>query len=77
MPKVENNQTNKDLCSCPSCPSYNDCSKEKNEVLFCAIGKSGCEYQKKGCVCGSCPVHKDNGLKSFYYCINGSAEEVN
>ena len=76
MPKVENNQTNKDLCSCSSCPSYTDCSKEKAELLFCATGKSDCKYETNGCVCGSCPVHKANGLEAGYYCIHGSAEEV-
>ncbi len=78
MPKVEKNEDNLEKCSCPKgCPSYNDCTKDKNEALYCAgeVGKSQCEFQKNGCICGPCPVHTENNLSSMYYCINGSAEK--
>lgn len=60
-------------CSCANCPSYNDCSKGKEELLFCSgeVGKSACPYKMNGCLCGACPIHKEHGLKSGYYCING------
>lgn len=78
MPKVEKNEGNMQNCSCPGCPSYNECAKGKAEVLYCAgeIGKSACEYQKNGCICGACPVHTEFALESGYYCIQGSADEV-
>ncbi len=65
-------------CSCPGCPSYNECAKGKSEALYCAgeVGKSGCEYQMNGCICGACPVHTEFALTSGYYCINGSADET-
>lgn len=78
MPKVRKNEANIKKCSCSNCPSYNNCSKEKKEVLFCAqeIGKSVCDYKMNGCVCGKCLVHQKNDLKAGYYCIFGSAEKT-
>ena len=76
MTLVEKNDENLKKCSCPKCPSYNDCAKEKQERLYCAtsIGKSKCAYKMNGCICMMCPVHVKFNLKSGYYCINGSAE---
>jgi hypothetical protein len=76
MTPVINNEENMKKCVCAKCPSYNECSAGKNELLFCAIGKSGCEYKMNGCICGSCPVEIENGLKAGYYCLKGSAEEM-
>lgn len=78
MPHVDKNQENADKCKCPACPSYNNCAKEKSETLYCAeeIGKSECQYQMNGCLCGSCPVHQGNSLKNGYYCLHGSAAEI-
>jgi len=78
MAEIEKNQANINNCSCAACPSYNDCSRGKTEKLFCAkeIGKSSCEYKMNGCVCGNCPVHKENDLQAGYYCLHGSADEV-
>jgi hypothetical protein len=78
MAKVEKNQKNIGNCACPLCPSYNECAKGKAETLYCAkeVGKSDCKYQMSGCICGPCPVHKECNLKSGYYCIQGSADEV-
>ena len=75
MSAVEKNEDNLGQCACPHCPSYNDCAKEKHELLYCAeaIGKSICAYQMSGCVCGGCPVHQENKLKSGYYCIHGAS----
>lgn len=71
MTKVEKNESNMDKCTCGNCPSYNECAKGKTELLYCAeeVGKSSCEFQRKGCVCGSCPVQKDYGLNGGYYCL--------
>lgn len=78
MEKVINNKENKEKCICRNCPSFNECGKEKREALFCAdkIGKGKCAYQMSGCICGMCPVHKENKLKNGYYCIHGSANEI-
>lgn len=78
MPKVEKNEINLKKCFCPNCPSYNECAQEKTEKLYCAkeIGKSTCAYKTNGCICSGCPVHMKNDLKAGYYCINGSADEV-
>ncbi|MEI7452534.1 MAG: DUF2769 domain-containing protein [Candidatus Falkowbacteria bacterium] len=79
MFKVENTPDNLKKCACPQCPSYNECAKGKMELLYCsgAIGKSTCEYKMNGCTCGMCAVHKDCGLRAGYYCLHGSAEEIN
>jgi hypothetical protein len=78
MPKVTKDKKNISMCVCPKCPSYNDCAKKKHEGLFCAqeLGKSSCPFKTNGCICGQCPVHQTYNLKSGYYCINGSAEQV-
>lgn len=70
---VEKTPKNLAACVCANCPSYNDCSRGKEELLFCsnAVGKSACAYKMNGCLCGACPVHKEHELKSGYYCING------
>ncbi len=78
MTKVPKDTKNLSMCSCGKCPSYNDCAKKKHEALFCAkqVGKSTCPFKMNGCVCGNCPVHKTFHLKSGYYCLNGSADQV-
>ena len=78
MPKVIKNETNLSKCPCAHCPSYNECAKGKVELLYCAeeIGKSTCPYKMNGCICGGCPVYKESHLKAGYYCIKGSADEV-
>lgn len=76
MAKVEVNESNLKKCVCPACPSYNECAKGKKELLYCAeaIGKSSCEYKMSGCICGGCPVQKENNLKAGAYCIKGAAK---
>jgi len=71
MPVIDN-QENSNKCICPTCPSYDDCMRGKNETLYCARGKTECEVVKKGCVCGSCPVHMENKLTKWYYCLSGA-----
>jgi len=70
MPVIDN-EKNANKCICPTCPSYDDCMRGKSETLYCGRTKSGCEVTKKGCVCGSCPVHMENSLTSGYYCLSG------
>lgn len=78
MTKLPNTPKNRSACVCAGCPSYNDCAKGKKELLYCAdeVGKSACEYAMSGCICGACPIHEQYKLKSGYYCIHGSATEI-
>jgi len=69
-------KTAKDTCICGKCPTYNECSKMKNELLFCAIGKSTCTIKKNACLCPGCPVTPWMGLKHGYYCASGSEKEL-
>jgi hypothetical protein len=47
-----------------------DISKvEHMEGMFCAFGKSNCITEDKGCICGTCDVHKENNLTNGYYCL--------
>lgn len=64
------------MCRCDPCPTYNECMRANTELLFCVTGKSPtCTFEKKGCLCPSCPVTKTLGLKRAYYCIKGSEQE--
>lgn len=60
-------------CICKKCPSYVECGEKAG---FCLVGKSSCIEEKKGCICGDCPVTKKMGLKWGYYCTNGSAKQM-
>jgi hypothetical protein len=64
------------LCICRDCPTYNECMREKDELLFCFGGKSlNCTFEKRGCLCPTCPVTSLTGLSKSYYCIRGSEQE--
>lgn len=65
------------LCTCPNCPTYNDCAKEKGELFFCSIGsaRSSCIKEERWCICESCPVTELEGLTNTYYCINGNEDQ--
>ena len=77
MGKVAKNEENLGKCVCASCPSYDECMKNGKELLYCAeeAGKSACEVERKGCICGTCPVQIENGLVSGYYCVTGAPTE--
>lgn len=62
----------KKLCICEPCPSYTECMRAGAELLFCVTGKSAdCMFDKKGCICPTCPVKPLLGLKKAYFCIRG------
>lgn len=66
----------KPMCICAKCPSYNDCAKGKNELLYCATGKSPeCITEEKGCICPTCPLTEAMDLKNGYFCTKGSEKE--
>jgi hypothetical protein len=66
----------RDRCVCSGCPTYNECMREKNELIYCIAGRSPtCAFEKRGCICPTCPVKVALGLSSAYYCIRGSEQE--
>jgi hypothetical protein len=63
-------------CICEPCPTYNECMRAGDELLFCVVGKApACTFEKKGCICPTCPVWKSLNLKKAYYCIRGAEGE--
>jgi len=60
-------------CICGDCPSYTDCAREKEELLYCALTRSEeCISEEVDCICPSCPVVNALGLSSVYYCTRGN-----
>lgn len=60
-------------CICDGCPTYNECMRERRELLFCIEGKSpACTFEKRGCLCPNCPVTETAGLSKAYYCVRGT-----
>jgi hypothetical protein len=67
---------NRKRCICEPCPSYNECMRAGDRLLFCITGKTGnCTFGMKGCSCPTCPFRKARSFKKAYYCIRGSEEE--
>jgi len=63
----------KEICICPGCPTYNDCAKDAQELLFCIYGGSfHCITEDMGCICPTCPVTADLGLIHDEFCLKGS-----
>jgi len=46
--------------------------------VYCSHGKTICSDfdNNQSCVCPSCAVWSENGLKGTYFCLNGSADEI-
>jgi hypothetical protein len=74
MSKVPNTPENEAKCVCPRCPTWltNGCPKEKNELLYCAKGKTICDLPEAGCICGACPMHEEYKLDGMYFCFRGA-----
>lgn len=70
-----NTDDNAARCLCPGCPTFNSCMDKASELLFCSAGATECQPERHGCICGECPVWAENGLKTFYFCLNGAAPE--
>jgi hypothetical protein len=63
----------KGICICSDCPTYNDCSKNSEELFFCFIGRSfHCISDIRGCLCKNCPVTATYALKYNEFCTKGS-----
>ncbi len=65
VPDTPENMTR---CICPNCPTYNDCMTAGKQALFCSRGKSSCQIDSNGCICGECPVADQYRLNDLYYC---------
>ena len=72
--KVPDTKENLEKCLCKGCPSYNACMKEGMQGLFCSRGKTNCDFERQGCLCGMCPVSTELKLNNFYFCDIGAAE---
>ena len=69
-------EENRKKCICERCPTYNECMRADESLLFCVRGKSlTCTFEKKGCICPTCPVTAALHLKKFYFCIRGTEQE--
>ena len=67
---------NKSLCICGGCPSYNDCAKDNDELLYCSLGASpDCINKAEVCICSVCKVTPKMGLKNQYFCVKGSEKK--
>ena len=66
----------KDRCVCGGCPTYNECMREKGEVFYCITGRSPvCSFERKACICLTCPVTFTLGLQKACFCIRGSEQD--
>ncbi len=74
---VPDTQENAERCRCLQCPVYNECMGNNEELLFCSRGSTGCELEKRGCLCLHCPNEIEYRLNSFFYCQKGAATEKN
>jgi len=69
-------EENRGKCICEPCPTYNECMRADESLLFCVTGKAvNCTFEKKGCICPTCLVTKLLGLKKAYYCIKGTEQD--
>ncbi|UCC57906.1 MAG: DUF2769 domain-containing protein [Candidatus Bathyarchaeum sp.] len=69
-------EANKALCTCPGCPTYNECAQKKGELFYCAMGASPtCITEELGCICPACPITEKMGLTHEYFCVKGTERE--
>jgi len=74
--RMQMTESKKELCICGDCPSYNDCAGESRESLYCVLGGSPyCVAEELGCICPSCPVMGQMGLRYEYFCTRESERE--
>lgn len=77
MEKIKKNKENTENCSCPKCPSYNECAKNKAINLFCSDDvRNDCQFKANGCICPGCPIHRKFNLEKIYFCIHGPTSKI-
>ena len=70
------NKINKSLCICPTCPTYNECAKDNEELIYCVLGKSiTCVTKESGCICPACEITEKMGLTKDYFCVYGTEKK--
>jgi hypothetical protein len=74
MARIPDTRANVQKCICGGCPSYDECMRNSDEILYCAREKSACEVPRNGCLCGACPLVEEFDLDKLYYCILGASE---
>ena len=59
MSDIEKNKVIMDLrkeCICHTCPTYNNCTRKSEELLYCMVGSSDCPIHERKCLCPQdCP----------------------
>jgi len=69
-------ESNKKICICPGCPTYNKCAEQHKELLYCALSKSpSCITKEVACICPSCPMTEQIGLTHKFFCSRGTERE--
>ncbi len=79
MTEMRNGRVSDDvrgLCICRDCPSYTECMRAEDGIVFCLEGTSAdCMFDPVGCSCPECPVQLRLGLTRSQYCIRGPENE--
>lgn len=79
MNENERNEVIRDLrkeCICHTCPTYNNCTRESEELLYCLTDSSTCPIHKRKCLCPlNCPVYEKFNFTSSFYCFNKENKE--
>lgn len=74
--KVQSIEAMKSQCICRDCPTYDECAKSNNELLYCFLGNSEkCISEEKKCICPKCPIMKQMELKNMFFCTRHSEED--
>ncbi len=61
------------ICICEGCPTYTECARKAQEILFCYTGGSFiCISKENDCLCPTCPVTSEIGLIDDFFCTRGS-----
>ncbi|MCQ8894798.1 MAG: DUF2769 domain-containing protein [Methanolinea sp.] len=64
-------------CACSQCPSYNECARETDELLYCILGMSNsCIREDRHCTCPSCSLYREFGLSGKDFCMKGSEAAI-
>ncbi len=64
-------------CPCPTCPTYTECAKEREEKMFCIYGMTpDCIVRELKCICKKCPVHAELGFRGMRYCTRGAEKRT-
>ncbi|MFH1821040.1 MAG: DUF2769 domain-containing protein [Methanobacteriota archaeon] len=64
---VADTPENMGKCLCMKCPSF-----AGPPGFYCAKGKAK-KVDKKGCICMTCKLWKENKLSGGYFCVSGRA----